>query len=318
MTDMIPMTQFTFKEQYSTIQQLPWLTDDITTRFLRKEHTTAFLLLCMTHGAITHIKEHIPDSYIHLLHIIHRNFKVIYQGTLSESYPIKPGVPKDLYLHQQYITYTRQKGRRCYCSHRIHIILELLKWAPQDWYHVSCTYIWGCLYFWHEGQSNENQTPAKKWQWNLFYSKVIATSVNTFIPLGDETINSSLVERDRSLMDSQPHSLLYFLSKWNKHPWMFFFMLPKKWKDLGCTEDVEVFPSQISEAYPSPDWQYGDGHYHAKGWFCLTAFQGILTLWHVPAPSVTKKRTTPLCSSLLASISNAGQTHFTLCSPPEQ
>ena len=26
-----------------------------------------------------------------------------------------------------------------------------------------------------------------------------------------------------------------------------------KGKDLGCTEDVEVFPSQISEAYPSPD-----------------------------------------------------------------
>ena len=34
-----------------------------------------------------------------------------------------------------------------------------------------------------------------------------------------------------------------------------------KGKDLGCTE---VFPSQISEAYPSPDWQYGDGRYHAK------------------------------------------------------
>ena len=28
-------------------------------------------------------------------------------------------------------------------------------------------------------------------------------------------------------------------------------------KDLGYTEDVEVFPSQISEAYPSPDWQSG-------------------------------------------------------------
>ena len=34
---------------------------------------------------------------------------------------------------------------------------------------------------------------------------------------------------------------------------------------VGCMEDVEVFPSQISEAYPSLDWQYGDGHYHAKG-----------------------------------------------------
>ena len=25
-----------------------------------------------------------------------------------------------------------------------------------------------------------------------------------------------------------------------------------------------MFSSQISEAYPSPDWQYGDGRYHEK------------------------------------------------------
>ena len=56
-----------------------------------------------------------------------------------------------------------------------------------------------------------HRTPATKWQWNLFYSKVIATSVNTFIPLGDETINSSIVERSRSLMDPQLHPLLHFL-----------------------------------------------------------------------------------------------------------
>ena len=63
----------------------------------------------------------------------------------------------------------------------------------------------------YEGQSNENRIPATKWQWNLFYSKVIVRSVNTFIPLGDETINSSLVERGRLLMDLQPHPLLHFL-----------------------------------------------------------------------------------------------------------
>ena len=45
----------------------------------------------------------------------------------------------------------------------------------------------------------------------ISYSKVIARSVNTFIPFGDETINSSFVERGRSLMDPQPHSLLHFL-----------------------------------------------------------------------------------------------------------
>ena len=65
----------------------------------------------------------------------------------------------------------------------------------------------------YKGQSNENRTPATKWQWNLFYwySKVIARSVNTFIPLGDNTINSSLVERGRSLMDPQPLPLLLFI-----------------------------------------------------------------------------------------------------------
>ena len=50
-----------------------------------------------------------------------------------------------------------------------------------------------------------------------------------------------------------------------------------KGKDLGYAEDVEVFPSQISEAYSSPYWQYGNGRYHAKGWFRPTAFQGVLT-----------------------------------------
>ena len=60
-----------------------------------------------------------------------------------------------------------------------------------------------------------------------------------------------------------------------------------KGKDLDFTEDF-LFPSQISEAYPSPDWQYGDGRYYARG-FRPTAFQGVLTLVRVPAPSVTTK-----------------------------
>ena len=67
------------------------------------------------------------------------------------------------------------------------------------------------IFFLYKGQSNENWTPFTTWQWNLFYSKVIATSVNTFIPLGDKTINSSLLEIGRLLMDPQPHPLLHFL-----------------------------------------------------------------------------------------------------------
>ena len=38
-----------------------------------------------------------------------------------------------------------------------------------------------------------------------------------------------------------------------------------------------MFPRQISEAYSWPDWQYGDGRHHAKGWFRPTAFQVVLT-----------------------------------------
>ena len=163
----------------------------------------------------------------------------------------------------------------------------------------------------YEGQSNEKRTPATKWQLNLFYSKAVARSIITLIPLWDEAINSSFVGRGRSLMDPQPHPLMHFLVRMKPTPTNVCLQVAKKCgshkgKDLGCTEDVEVFPSKIS-----PDWQYGDGRYHAKGWFCPTAFQGV-------EPYATKKRTTPLCSSLLASISNAGRTHFTLRAPPEQ
>ena len=136
------------------------------------------------------------------------------------------------------------------------------------------------------------------------------------------SINSSHLERGRSLMDPQPHPLLHFPVQMIRRPRMFSFRSPKMWKSqgkgLGCTEDVEMFPNQMSEAYPSPDWQYRDGRYQAKGRFRPTAFQGVLTLWRVAASSATKQGTTHLCSSLLASISNTGRTHFTLLSPPEQ
>ena len=99
-------------------------------------------------------------------------------------------------------------------------------------------------------------------------------------------------------MDPQPHPLLHLLIRMNDVHECLSSGGQKcgshKGKDLGCTEDVQVFPSQISEAYPSPDWQYGDRRYHAKGCLRPTAFQGVLTLRRVPAPSATKKRTTAL------------------------
>ena len=144
---------------------------------------------------------------------------------------------------------------------------------------------------------------------------LIARNVNTIIPLGDETINSSLVERGRSLMDPQPHPPCTSSSEWNRHPRVPFFRSPKMWKsqgeDLDCTEDVEVFLSQISEAYLSPDWQYGTGVIMQK---VDSVWQHSRAFWLYGASqhSTTKKQTKPLCPSLLASISNVGRTHFTL------
>ena len=103
----------------------------------------------------------------------------------------------------------------------------------------------------------------------MFYSKVIATSVNTFIPLGDETINSSLVETGRSLMDPQPHPLLHFLVPMKPTSTNVFSQVAKNVEVTGgkiwaVWRMFEVFPSQVSEAYTSLDWQYEDGCYHEK------------------------------------------------------
>ena len=87
----------------------------------------------------------------------------------------------------------------------------------------------------YEVQSNENRTPDTKWQWNLFYSKVIARSVNTFIPLGDETNNYSLVERG-NLGGWWIHNFIHsctFSSEWNRRPRMSFFRSSKMWKSQG-------------------------------------------------------------------------------------
>ena len=91
----------------------------------------------------------------------------------------------------------------------------------------------------------------------------------TFIPLGDEKINSSLEEISRLVIDSQPHPLaLPHLNETDIHECLSSGRQKcgsHKGKYLGCTEDTEVFLSLIPEAYPSPDWQYADRHYHAKG-----------------------------------------------------
>ena len=71
-------------------------------------------------------------------------------------------------------------------------------------------------------------------------------------------------------MDPQLHPLLHFLVRMKQTSTNVFLQVAKNvevtvGKHLGSTDGVEEFPSQISEAYPSSDWLYGDGRFHAKG-----------------------------------------------------
>ena len=120
-----------------------------------------------------------------------------------------------------------------------------------------------------------------------------------YLRLGTLHIHGRCINRQWGRVNIGLLFLLLFI--WNRGPRVSSFRSPKmlKWqgKNLGYTEDVEVFPSQIYEPYASLDWQYGDGRYHAKWWFRPTAFKGVSTLSRVPTPSAIKKRTTALFSS---------------------
>ena len=127
----------------------------------------------------------------------------------------------------------------------------------------------------------------------MFYSKVIGRSVNTFIPLGEETINSSVVERCRSLMDPQSHPLLHYLVRMKPTSTNIFLEVAKNVKvtrgKIWAVRRMLKYSQPNPEAYHSPDWQYGDGRYRAKGWFRPTALQGVLTLWRVATLSVNQE-----------------------------
>ena len=140
----------------------------------------------------------------------------------------------------------------------------------------------------------------------------------------DDQFQSCRKRYGRSLMVLQPHALFHFLIRIKPTSTNVLLQVAKyvevtRRKIWAVRRMLKCFISQISDAYRSPDWQYGDGRYHAKGSFRATASQGFFffTLSCVPAPSATKKRTTPHCSSLLAP-QNAGLTHFTPRLPPEQ
>ena len=96
--------------------------------------------------------------------------------------------------------------------------------------------------------------------WNLLHSKVIARSVNTFIPLREETMNSSLVERGRSLMDQNlTYSCRsYFLVRMKPMSTNVFLQVAKNvevtrgkiwtlWRMLKCfpAKSLKLIPHQI-------------------------------------------------------------------------
>ena len=111
-------------------------------------------------------------------------------------------------------------------------------------------------------------------------------------------------------MDPQSHPLLHFFIRMKPKPTStnVFLQIAKNmevtrrkiWAVRRCSS---VFPSQISEAYPSPDCSMETGVIMQKDESVQKASQSVLILRRVAAPSVTKKRTTPLCSSSLATIS---------------
>ena len=104
---------------------------------------------------------------------------------------------------------------------------------------------------------------AVKWKLNTGYKvtmefvllKVIVRSVNTFIPLGDETINSSLVERGRSLMNPQPHPLLCFFVRMKPTSTNVIFQVAKnvevtKGKIWPVRRMLKCFPAKTLKLIP--------------------------------------------------------------------
>lgn len=79
----------------------------------------------------------------------------------------------------------------------------------------------------YKEQSNEKRTHTKNLVWKIFIQKIIGRAFKTFIPLGGETINFSLVERFSLLTDPQPDPLLHFLVQMKSTFTMLSFKGPK-------------------------------------------------------------------------------------------
>ena len=105
-------------------------------------------------------------------------------------------------------------------------------------------------------------------------------------------------------MDPQPHPLLHFLVRMKPTSTNVFLQVTKhvevtRGKIWAVRRMLKCYPATHLKLIPHQIGSKETGVIIAKGLFGSTAFQGILTLWRVAAPSATKKQTTSLCSSLL-------------------
>ena len=100
--------------------------------------------------------------------------------------------------------------------------------------------------------------------------RVIARSVNAFIPLGDETINSILVERRRSLMDPKPHPLLHYHVRMKPMSTNIFLQVAKnvevtRVKIWAVRRMLKCFPAKSLKFIPHQIDSMGTGIIMQKG-----------------------------------------------------
>ena len=147
---------------------------------------------------------------------------------------------------------------------------------------------------------------AVKWKPNTRYKvtmefvliKIFARSVNSFIPLGDKTINSSLVERGKWLMDSQPHPLLQFLVRMKPTSTNIFLQVAKNVqvirgkisavrRILKCIPTISLIPHQIGSMGTGVIMQKDDSvGQHYRAFWLYRVFQHPQPPRNVPHLSV--------------------------------
>ena len=123
----------------------------------------------------------------------------------------------------------------------------------------------------------------------VLFTKLIVRSVNTFIPLGEEIINSSLVETGKLLMDPQPHLLLHFI--WMNLMSMNVFLQVAKNVEvtrgkIWAVQRLKCFSAKSLKLILNQIGSMGKGVIMQKD-DSAKQHSRALIIWHVAAPSAT-------------------------------